>query len=237
MGDLTYILLLGGSISIPLLRSFEPRLRFASRWRAIVPAILLSAVPFLIWDVLFTVLGVWGFNPSKYLDVHLIGLPLEEVLFFLVIPYCCLFIHAVIDRFLTVDRVLSVRSLRWLIVPSVAALVVGLWNAERLYTSTVLVLTAAVLFFAWMNRAVWFRTFLLAYLVSLVPFILVNGALTGSFGADEVVWYDDLHNLGIRVLNIPVEDFFYSFVLLALNTALYERFMRSRPAATPAVGA
>ena len=70
-----------------------------------------------------------------------------------------------------------------------------------------------------------------AYLFSNIPFILVNGILTGSFGLEEVVWYNDEENLGSRLyevaglswtqINIPIDDFVYSFALLLLNTAIY----------------
>jgi lycopene cyclase domain-containing protein len=46
-------------------------------------------IPYLIWDVAFTKNGVWGFNPAYHGNVVILGLPLEEILFFAIIPYAC----------------------------------------------------------------------------------------------------------------------------------------------------
>ena len=46
----------------------------------------------------------------------------------------------------------------------------------------------------------------LSFPLILIPFLIVNGILTGSFIEDEVVWYNSSGNLGIRILTIPVED-------------------------------
>ena len=59
--------------------------------------------------------------------------------------------------------------------------------------------------------------FYLTFLVMLIPFFIVNGILTGSFVENEVVWYNNLENLNIRVFTIPIEDIIYAFTLILLN--------------------
>ena len=87
------------------------------------------------------------------------------------------------------------------------------------------------------QRSTDLPAYMTAYLFSNIPFILVNGILTGSFGLKEVVWYNDAENLGSRLqevafyhwtqINIP-DDFVYSFTLLLLNTAIY-MYVKHRP--------
>ena len=60
------------------------------------------------------------------------------------------------------------------------------------------------------------------FLVSLIPFLIVNGFLTGSYTEEAVVMYNDNQNFGIRILNIPIEDVFYCFNILVLVVAVYE---------------
>ncbi|MNI69679.1 hypothetical protein D3C85_1410710 [compost metagenome] len=62
--------------------------------------------------------------------------------------------------------------------------------------------------------------FFRAYLVSLIPFYIVNGFLT----AIPVVMYNDKENLGFRVGTIPFEDHFYLMGLLLLNIYFYEKY-------------
>ena len=60
--------------------------------------------------------------------------------------------------------------------------------------------------------------FMLTYLIALIPFLIVNSILTGSFTEEPVVWYNDTHNFGIRLGTIPLEDTVYNLLLLLLST-------------------
>ena len=88
-----YLLINVFSVAIPLLFSFHKRLNFVAEWKYVLPAIFIALVPFIFWDVLFTRSGIWGFNGVYLLGIDLIHLPLEEWLFFICIPYACLFTH------------------------------------------------------------------------------------------------------------------------------------------------
>ena len=59
---LLYLFVDLGAISVPLIASFHPKIRLDKHWRALWLAILISAVPFIVWDSYFNQIGVWGFT-------------------------------------------------------------------------------------------------------------------------------------------------------------------------------
>ena len=75
----------------PLILSFYPPLRFYRNWKGLIVSIATVVLFFGAWDVAVTARGHWRFEPSGVGDVKFFGLPLEEWLFFVVIPFCCLF--------------------------------------------------------------------------------------------------------------------------------------------------
>lgn len=227
---LLYLVIDAGVLIIPLIFSFHPRLRFHKYWLAFLPACILTAIPFLVWDEAFTVAGVWGFNPRYLTGISLLHLPLEEWLFFLCIPYACVFVHHV---FGLVKWRPKVQFAYWLLgATGVALLVIAYIYQDRAYTFLTGLLTGiALLYLTWIRRPAWLPRATLAYIAILPFFFISNGLLTGSWIADEVVWYNNAENLGVRMGTIPVEDTFYGFLLILLNIFLFEQFSsRMRPA-------
>jgi lycopene cyclase domain-containing protein len=69
----------------------EPVLRVGvlRRWRRLLLTLLPVAVVFTVWDLAAIAAGHWSFDPGQTTGVQLPGrLPLEEPLFFLVVPVC-----------------------------------------------------------------------------------------------------------------------------------------------------
>lgn len=219
----TYLLINLLSISVPFAYSFTARSGFSRRFGAAFAAIACVAVPMIAWDIAFTASGVWGFNPTYHLGLEFFGLPLEEMLFFICIPFCCLFIYDSLEPYPKWH--LPERFARGVLGAAPAGLLVaGVLNTGRAYTAACF-LVASALAASWAlkppGRA---GAFLTTYLLHLIPFFLVNGILT----ALPVVVYNDAENLGVRLGTIPVEDAAYSLILLAGTIGLYERFRRAR---------
>lgn len=89
MSDYMFILIL--SLAIPLAVSFWPPLKFYHHLVALFSSIILIVFIFGVWDIFATYRGHWHFDPKGVWDIRIINLPLEEALFFLVIPFCCIF--------------------------------------------------------------------------------------------------------------------------------------------------
>lgn len=211
----------------PLARAFEPRLRFYRRWGALAVAIAAVGAVFVAWDVAFTAWGVWGFNDRYLVGVTIANLPIEEWLFFVVVPYACVFSYEVLNHFWP-----TTALSRWArpasVVLAAVLLVVAALSPGRLYTVVTFTATAAVLLWVTLvSRPRFLGHFYRGYLACLVPFSLVNGVLTGTGLAEPVVWYSPAENLGIRLGTIPIEDSAYMLLLLLLNTLVYESLKES----------
>jgi lycopene cyclase domain-containing protein len=224
--ELTYLIIDLGAIAVPLLFSFHPKISFYKQWSAFWPANLLVAAVFVVWDALYTQAGIWGFNDTYILGPRLFALPLEELLFFVCIPYSSVFTYHCFRIFF--PTLFSKITLPFSRVLSLVLLIVALLNASRLYTSvTFVALAITILLLVYSGNKTWLNTFYLMFVVILVPFFVVNGLLTGTGLEKPIVWYDDSENLGIRLLTIPVEDIFYGMLLLLLNVFFFEKIKGS----------
>ena len=130
-----YFLLLVLSLSFPLLRSFEEKLSYYKKWRALFPAILTMMAIHIPIDILFTRLGIWSFNNDFVSGVYLFNLPLEEWLFFVIIPFCCVFIYESTNYFFK-PQIASQKNLKTSLLIGVVLIVLALVFFEKTYTTT-----------------------------------------------------------------------------------------------------
>ena len=215
----TYAGLLLLVLLVPLVLSFDKKVHFYTRWKYLFPAIIITGVIFIFWDIKFTETGIWSFNPSYTIGIDIKGLPLEEWLFFVVIPYACLFIYEVLKSYLPkLEYNNSLSTISLVLIVLFAA--VSFLHRTQFYTFFNFLFAAVYLGYTiFRNRFKQHLTkFYGMYLISLTPFLLINGILT-SF---PVVEYNPVHILGIRIFSIPIEDFGYLFLLLLMNTTIYE---------------
>ncbi len=221
-----YLLINIFTISIPLIRSFEPKIQFYKNFKALILGILVSGTIFIIWDIYFTKNGIWGFN-SKYLTgISLLHLPIEEWMFFISVPFACVFIYEVLNYFLSPDH--SVKGKHpFGISLAILLIAFGILNLDKWYTSITFISTGFYLFYlSYLLKVSWLSKFFRAYIVILVPFFIVNGLLTGTGIEEQIVWYNNAENLGIRILTIPIEDSIYGMLLILINVHVFEKFRR-----------
>ena len=76
---------------LPLVLSFFPPLKFYRNLRPLFRSIGLIMLTFGSWDVFAVWRSHWYFDPYAVWDFRILNLPLEEVLFFVVVPFCCIF--------------------------------------------------------------------------------------------------------------------------------------------------
>jgi lycopene cyclase domain-containing protein len=196
-------------------------------------AVLLPAIFFTLWDEWFTQMGVWGFNPRYLIGIQLGSLPLEEILFFICIPYACVFTYEAVN-YLIQWRMNLTQQNRITDFLIVVLFLTGIIFYDRWYPFVTFILASVfLLLHRWVWKSEYVGKFYVAFLFILIPFFIVNGILTGSGIEEQVVWYNDSENLGIRMLTIPVEDTFYGMLLLLMNISLFEYFQKKKGFAAP----
>lgn len=220
----TYLLINLLTVIFPIALSFDKRVQFYKSWRFIWPGMAITGIVFLFWDVLFTIKGVWSFNEDRITGIRIFQLPLEEILFFLTVPFSCIFIYECLNYYLKwqmSDRITRIIT----VALESMSIILLIFFYNRLYTLVtfgllviLLILLQVILKVKWLNR------FYLAFIISLVPFYIVNGVLTSI----PVVLYNNHQNIGLRVGTVPFEDHFYSMALLVMNVGFFEYFRNKK---------
>jgi lycopene cyclase domain-containing protein len=223
----TYLALDLGSFAFPFIFSFFTKAKFYKEWRWAIPAIVGVAVVFILWDEWFTQLGVWGFNARYLTGIYIGSLPLEELLFFLCIPYACVFTYYALNYLIKEDYLKPYEKIISLFLVALL-FAVGFYHIDRWYTAVTFIALAVFLISHVYWKAPYMGRFYFAYSVVLVPFFLVNGVLTGSWIEEEVVWYNNAENLGLRMGTVPADDLAYNMLMLLMCVSLYEFLKRKR---------
>jgi lycopene cyclase domain-containing protein len=218
-----YLKILLVSIAVPLALSFDKRVRFYLHWRAMFISIPLVAALYITADIFFVKHGIWGFNPQYHSGNSIAGLPLEEWLFFVIIPYCCVFIHYVLNYYFP-DIYLRGYILKIFSFFLIALLLVlMMMNLHRSYSMFMFALVVVSLVLALLDKSDTLGRYYFSFIVILIPFFLINGILTGTFIEGSVFWYNESEILGKRILSVPVEDAGLTFSLILLNLLLMNR--------------
>jgi lycopene cyclase domain-containing protein len=208
-------LVVAGPASILLLRSKDISVRF----RSLLAVYISVSLPFIVWDIWAARGGHWGFNPAFTIGPDILGIPLEEVLFFLTVPFAMIFVWEVVNKHFT-ERVLS----KWLggsavaiaLLSSVALL---LMHWQKGYTRSVALALIPTMLLLTITKLVYSRRFWVFSMLHLMLFMISNSILT----ALPVITYGEQSFIGFRIGTIPIEDFIFSYCLINSAVICYEK--------------
>lgn len=210
------------SVLFPFVLSFDKKVAFYKQWKYLWPGTLITGLFFIGWDQLFTTWQIWTFNPEYLLGIYVGVLPVEEILFFFTIPYACTFVYECLNYYIKKD--LLQKAEPWFSYLFIVLNIFLIFNfTKQLHTSVTSLFIATLLFqLKLIYKSRWLGRFWLAYLVCLIPFLIVNGILTSL----PVFNYHPNMNTGIRIFTIPIEDGFYNFLLMLMNIGFFEWLRR-----------
>ncbi|MFM7682802.1 MAG: lycopene cyclase domain-containing protein [Bacteroidota bacterium] len=234
MTQYLYLLIDLCCIAGPFILSFHPKLNFYKNFRAVFIGILSMMLLFILWDSYFTANDIWHFSDVYTLPARLLLLPIEEWLFFICIPFACLFTYEVIVYYFP-KGLSKIVSNAIAIILILICLTICLVYHSHWYTFYATLGSALLISYHLIRQTSYLGHFFISYSLLQIPFFISNGILTGlkfwNYSiintqnieiADAVVYYNNNHNLQIRIWSVPLDDFFYGMTMILLSLTIYQ---------------
>lgn len=205
------IVLLASTLGIKLFKTGKwPDIQRAMR------AIGIMGVIYLVWDW-WVVDWWWRFNPKYILEINFGKLPVEEILFFVTVPWSCLIIWVNIRERISGEWRVNMEGIF-----TIVGVIVGVWGwwQGKWYTLAVAI---AVIWAAWLStRSNWWmrkKATSVFWGITILLTLVFNGYLT----ARPVVIYNLDVASRLMAGTIPVEDMIYGLVLVSGVAMIYEK--------------
>lgn len=218
----TYLLINAFLLLIPSVLFFllKPQLTGKGMWKFVFPAIFINMFVFSVPTEYLTQMKAIVFYPLYLTDHYLWQLPVEELLFSLVMPLTGLAIYIFLNiRF--PENKLQKYSLALSNILLGICIAIIYFGYHHLYTLiTFVLLFLFILYIEYVNKIRFMYRFYRAFLVSLIPFygamVLVNTL--------PVIQYTEEETLIFKLLKVPFESTFYFMGMLLLTVYLFELF-------------
>lgn len=222
----TYLLINFFTVIICFIFSFHPKIKFNRFFKAFLLSSVFVALFFVGWDMIFTAKNVWWFSHQYTIGFSVYNLPIEEILFFICIPFSCVFTYFCLDKFFDFNWVKKFENFA-LIFMVISLFAFAIYFNQQLYTFTAFLTCGfSILALKYILKADWLGKALVIYILLSPGFLVVNGLLTGTGLPSPVVNYNAEEFMGFRILTIPVEDFFYGFELILWNIFFFLKFKK-----------
>ncbi len=217
------IVVLSGPLFFGSLKKFY----FLNYMRSALISILLTAIPFIIWDIIVTDRH-WFFAEQYTLDFRIFGLPLEEILFFISVPYACLFTWQMLKKFSSDNSITSKSYTNKILIFSITVIALAIINfiSGKEYTGLAFFFFSLSILFDYYlgSKIITNKVFVYYFLLVSIFTLLFNGFLTWR----PIVTYDSVYQLDFRIFTIPVEDFFFGYALLIFATSIFEKLVSNK---------
>lgn len=204
---------------IPLSYAVTGKYNFRNKLRYGMPAIFITGFMFLLWDIRFTEVGIWSYDPHYTIGLFHKSLPLEQWMVYLVFPLTALLVYEILkNRFRSLDLNNIYTAVSLLMV--VAFAVIAYLFRARVYTFFSFLFTTIYLAYTIFRRQ--FKSnlthFFLTFFIVLIPYLILNWILTWNLAIE----YHQEQVLNVWIGMMPVENFVYLFLLLLINITVYE---------------
>ena len=214
-----YLLILLALAAVTLFLFIKKSIVFIMEFKYMLPAVIFSGAIFIMLNIRFVQSGIISFNENFLIGKNILTLPLEEWLFLLIISLFAFSVYILVN--------------------------VKLENFEKpnLFFAVSILLLIGFAFEAWFSRqkivpffiffllAIYFgytlfrnrfkphlTKFYISYFIVVIPFFLIKVLLNKL----PVILYNNDFTLGIRLVDVPVEQFANLFLLMLINITVFE---------------
>jgi lycopene cyclase domain-containing protein len=219
-----YLLINFFIILFPFIFSFDKRINFFSKLKSIVYSILITGGLFALWDVFAAFRTHWFFNPDYVFGVYFLTLPIEEWLFFVTVPFACLFVFESLNVLVKDKIVFDKKNKLVSVLPYVFAfllIVSSFLFLPKEYTFLAILASGLmIVLIAKFSNLFYRKLYWIYFGLTLGLFLIFNYILTSI----PIITYNSSMILNFRVTTIPLEDFFFNFAMLSLLVFCYTFF-------------
>lgn len=219
-----YLIINLGTFLCAFFLSFDKKINYQKSWKSSLLSSVIIGIPFIIWDIIFTKNKFWGFNKEYITEIYIYNLPIEEILFFICIPFSCTFIYEVCKHYFKKLNMNNFNRVFYILIILYSIFLIISEKGIGYYTLSVVISSSLILL--WLNFNNYYTYIPIAFFISIIPFLLVNGLLTGFFTEEPIVWYNENQKINQRIFTIPIEDVLYSFTLIASNIIVFEKLKK-----------
>lgn len=226
MQTYTYLLINILTVFICFIYSFDRRIQFQQHFVSFIKGATIVAIPFILWDAWFTHIGVWWFNDNYLMGWRIVGLPIEEIMFFFFIPFSCVFTYYCINKFFDISWANAFNTII-VFLTTIVCITIALLFVDRIYTLMTAITTCiSILYLHFIAKKEWIGQASFIYTVLMLGFLPVNGVLTGTGLDSPIVNYNEDEFMNLRVGTIPIEDAIYGYTMFIWNIYFFYAFSK-----------
>lgn len=192
---------------------------FVMEFKYMLPAIIFSGAIFILFNSRLLETGINEYNLNFILGKRLYYLPVEEWIYLFIISILSFSVYLLVSA--KFEKLEKTNLFVAISVVLLAGFAFVAWTARDIlipfFISFLLAIYLAyTLFRKRFNQHL--GKFYISYLFTLAPFLTIR-AIVNSL---PIVIYNNEYIYGIRLFNMPVEEFGYLFLLMLINITIFE---------------
>lgn len=217
MGRFTFLFIDLIIIGLPVLFSFSKHLHFISRLKHVVVATLVVSTIYIPWNIAFTTLKIWSYNPLKHLGTNLAKMPMEAYLYFTFTPYLCIFIYVWLTKLIKKNYFKGAHfALTPFLIAGMVLLLIN--NFDQTYAAISMCFLILLLLIQLVNGKRYMGKFYLSFVFSIIPLFLVDTLLAAS----KVIIYNPKVTLSYKLGYLPIDNLIFDAGLCLFSVMGYE---------------